>query len=122
VFKAKKSIPAVAGASLLLGGGCDDGPSVSSIAADLCRGIERCDPDYFSDAFNSSQAECQDYYADAYETESRAWEEYGEDCHDALLEYVACYAEAYGSTCGTGEAECEALYAEADELCPDGAI
>lgn len=114
---AKKSIPAVAAASLVLGGGCgDDGASLGSVAHDICRGLDRCDPEYFAEQF-TSLSDCRQYYEaeldeDPFGSLSEAG--YGEECLDALLEFYVCYAEAYPISCSWESAAsgCEALYSD----------
>jgi hypothetical protein len=104
MFEAKKSIPAVATASLVLGGGCDDGPSVGSVASDTCRGLLRCDPDYFAELF-VSRAECQDYYEEYFQYYvDYYFAEFGPACADAALEYDACYFSTYDNTCSADTA------------------
>lgn len=120
MLEAKKSIPAVATASLVLGGGCgDDGASVGSIVRDGCRGLERCDPAYFAEEF-TSQADCRRYYEEVLDGYVEYYStEYGPDCVDALLEYYACHAEEYARTCSYDAAysRCESLYGVAEVRC-----
>lgn len=116
----KRKIPSVATASLVLGGtaassGCgDDGASTGSVANKACKAFKKCDPEYFSEYYDSL-AQCRadlkeylDYYADYYA------EEYGPQCAKALLQYYECIVDEYLRSCA--EYAYEECYAEYENL------
>ncbi len=109
----KRAIPRVATTGLVLGAAaCNSGDATpSSIANDICAGLDRCDPAYF-DYLWDSFGQCDAYYTDLYiDYADSAFYTVGAGCEDAFLDMMGCYWGVYRSTC---DAE-DAYYACLDE-------
>lgn len=132
MIQKKHRIPSVATAALLLGGaacGDDDkggtpggstsGVNVSSsrieaIAKAYCELGKKCAPSEF-DAYYSSISECAESYSAEFDPGSTQLTSDEKACLDAMLDYVACYAQ---TACDEdGSVTCRALGDKQDELC-----
>ena len=106
-----KKIPAVAIASLVLGGSCTDIATTGAVARQMCRNFDRC-PEYYYRHFDSLDECIAEVQPELEEDLARLADRAGDSCADAYLEYAACFALAL--------ADCEWSDAEDRGYDPDG--
>jgi hypothetical protein len=120
-------IPTVAGATLVLGGGCGDDASVEGIAARWCAFLRQCEPEEFA-SYYDSLSDCEIAYGFAFAYYEREYTRaYGPECGAAFLALYDCYLDYHEASgmCFDGydyddepPPGCAAEYAAFERACP----
>jgi hypothetical protein len=112
----KRTIPRVAAASLVFGGtSCSaTTPELADIADGHCRGVQHCDPAYFSTTWDTG-AEC----AAEYIAGGEMYSEGSDACERASLVLEACFNDEYYGSCDvlSALAACEQEQEKKVEAC-----
>lgn len=126
----KRSIPRVAAAGLLLGGGAcdssDDRPAPTDAAYEFCEALAVCGTVYAFDGSTINTAEyaslsdCRAKLSDQFAAATSDYTaSHGISCGDAFLDFYDCYWDEYDDRCDPDDAmaSCLGLYNEFTRAC-----
>lgn len=126
----KRSIPRIASAGLLLGGGCSSSSghaTPNDVAFEFCQSLDLCGNVYTSAdarlvyAYDyASTSQCRSASSNYYANFASHYDSlFGVNCGDAYLDYYACFWDVYADTCypDTAIRVCQDFAADIDFFC-----